>query len=79
MVQNANIIYCFKCGGVVEVSPNFNTILISNINWCRCQKEAKSIPIGWECPRCHQIHSPFSLVCDCPPQVTIKNTNDTRT
>lgn len=21
---------------------------------------------GWECPRCHKIHSPFSTVCDCP-------------
>jgi len=23
--------------------------------------------IGWECPRCFKIHSPFSLTCDCPP------------
>lgn len=24
--------------------------------------------IGWECPRCFKIHSPFSQTCDCPPR-----------
>lgn len=23
---------------------------------------------GWECPRCGKIHSPYSLMCDCPPR-----------
>lgn len=23
--------------------------------------------IGWECPRCQTIHSPFVLACGCPP------------
>lgn len=23
--------------------------------------------MGWECPRCHKVNSPFVLTCDCPP------------
>lgn len=23
--------------------------------------------IGWECPRCRMIHSPYSTHCFCPP------------
>jgi phage FluMu protein Com len=23
--------------------------------------------MGWECPRCHKIHAPFIISCDCPP------------
>lgn len=22
---------------------------------------------GWACPRCGKVHSPYSVVCDCPP------------
>lgn len=22
---------------------------------------------GWECPRCHRIHSPLNMSCDCQP------------
>jgi hypothetical protein len=24
---------------------------------------------GWECPRCHKIHSPFISSCDCVPPI----------
>ena len=23
--------------------------------------------MGWACPRCGKIHSPYSVTCDCPP------------
>lgn len=26
--------------------------------------------LGWECPRCHAIHSPESTRCLCPPRTT---------
>lgn len=22
---------------------------------------------GWACPRCGKVHSPYSVICDCPP------------
>ena len=40
------------------------------------QEETKPIPsyfAPWECPRCHKIHSPVSLTCDCPIQTTINS------
>lgn len=24
--------------------------------------------MGWECPRCHKIHSPYVQECDCAPK-----------
>lgn len=30
--------------------------------------------MGWECPRCHKIHSPFIPACDCPPQIITSST-----
>jgi hypothetical protein len=29
---------------------------------------------GWECPRCHAIHSYLKLSCDCPPLITTSAT-----
>jgi len=30
---------------------------------------------GWECPRCHKIHSWLHMECDCPPKVMTATTN----
>ena len=61
-------VYCTKCGGMVSFEGAWG----GTINWCTCPKESVK---GWECPRCHQIHSPHSAVCNCPPQLTTRNTN----
>lgn len=34
----------------------------------------KSTAQSWECHRCHKIHSPYSLTCDCNIGVTSANT-----
>lgn len=31
---------------------------------------------GWECPRCHTIHSYLKMSCDCPPLITTSTTYD---
>lgn len=49
--------WCSKCGGLVEGWGNENTA------FCTCQK----VQTGWECPKCHNIHSPTVLKCDCSP------------
>jgi len=33
------------------------------------EKEDKPQSGGWECPRCHKIHSWLEMSCDCPPKV----------
>jgi len=51
------------------------------INGCRMTgdiecglNEPESSLMGWECPRCHKIHSPFIPACDCPPQTITSST-----
>ena len=29
--------------------------------------KAETHLMGWECPRCHKIHSPFVTECSCAP------------
>lgn len=44
-------------------------------NRCMMQQyPPKPIQYGWECPRCHKIHSPYSLTCDCQPATLSGNT-----
>ena len=53
-------VYCGICGGYIFGElPD-----ITSVNPCICPKPRLR---GWECPRCHKIHSPFSLTCDCAP------------
>lgn len=46
----------------------------------KLKKKKKEAPplMGWECPRCHKVNSPFVLGCDCPP-FTFTITADTVT
>jgi len=32
---------------------------------------------GWECPRCHMVHSPFVQQCWCPPSTWVLSSGDT--
>jgi hypothetical protein len=34
--------------------------------WCHRQ-------VGWECPRCHKIHSPWVDGCDCKPDHILRS------
>lgn len=63
---------CSKCGGLM-----YGQIERTNDFWCKCPefwgtspKEEQPHLQGWECPRCHKIHSPFVYTCDCLPSVT---------
>ena len=43
------------------------------------EQEEKTKSGGWECPRCHKIHSWLSMECDCPPSTTTSTTYDSTT
>lgn len=33
----------------------------------KCGLYELTLPLlGWECPRCHKINSPFIFTCNCP-------------
>lgn len=57
--------YCDRCGGFVR-----GLIDMGIPRKCICH----IVPIGWECPRCHKVHSPYSLVCDCPRMTVVSPT-----
>lgn len=61
-----NAIYCQKCLGLIEPNEGYTG------HYCACKKDNKHI--GWECPRCHKIHSPYSMTCDCLPIGINQNT-----
>ena len=62
-------IRCPKCGGVISGYSE----VTSDFMGCRCPPEPTLM--GWECPRCHRIHSPFVSECYCAPLIitTISN------
>ena len=37
------------------------------------QKKTEATPMltGWICPRCGKVHSPFSMQCDCQPEIRV--------
>jgi hypothetical protein len=62
---------CTKCDGILwgysQHTGDFT---------CICPPEQPHF-MGWECPRCHKIHNPWNLVCDCPPNIITKTTYNT--
>lgn len=61
--------YCKTCGGFLF------GVYCGNSRICTCKKAAA----GWECPRCHKIHSPYSTTCDCHIGLTSSSTTLTST
>ncbi len=56
-----NDLICANCGGYIKKeSPTAGFV---ELKFCNCQK----INSSWECLRCHTIHSPYKLSCDCKP------------
>lgn len=68
-------IRCSKCGGVISGYYE-NT---ADFMGCRCLPEPEPIAplMGWECPRCHKIHSPFVTECSCMPFIITSISNPT--
>ena len=62
---------CYKCGSPIQTAD----ICYAQTGLCyRCKRiqDAICIPFkpvqtGWECPRCHAIHSPDVKRCFCVP------------
>ena len=60
---------CYKCGSESTTSD----INFMHTGLCqRCKQEDeeaewKPDQVGWECPRCHAIHSPDVKRCFCVP------------
>ena len=62
-------IICANCGGYIKKeSPTAGFV---ELKFCNCPKGNLG---AWECPRCHKIHSPCKLSCDCMPTTTNANT-----
>jgi len=71
----SSAIFCGKCGGIIYADKDYWT---KDLKPCSCFKEPEKLInlIGWECPRCHTIHSPFIQSCDCSsPYVTSTDIN----
>ena len=61
-------LYCEKCGGLISADKDYP--ISNNSKICSCKSHNSDNHLqGWECPRCKKIHSPYSLECDCFPQV----------
>ncbi len=57
----------------MKICPNTNkscemTGCSNNISFCQ-YPNGVGYTMGWECPRCHKIHSPFATHCECPPHI----------
>ena len=64
----ANTLVCTRCNGVISGQ------LRSTIDfYCKCPIGApQHNPLqGWECPRCHRMHSPYVTECWCPPAIRV--------
>jgi transcription initiation factor IIE alpha subunit len=53
----------YVVGSDVEYSIDQNGFAI--INKCETIAEIHNVNMGWICPRCNKVNSPFSLNCDC--------------
>ena len=69
--------FCTKCGKQL-----WHDNSTTNAEFCKCPidikfdiKPIQPIPmLGWMCPRCKTVHSPFRSSCDCSPDtVTVNN------
>ena len=58
--MNTSNVYCDKCGKLISGTPTG-----TGQQYCDCKSQT---PVGWICPRCHKVHSPYSMTCDCLPQ-----------
>ena len=60
---------CYQCGSPITTAD----VRYSQTGLCdRCKRMGDAIlrptiPQGWECPRCHAIHSPDVKRCFCVP------------
>ena len=68
-ITHTNInIYCKKCGGILS-----GFIPSTGDKLCNCPVDievpTKTHLQGWECPRCHRIHSSYTTQCWCPPAI----------
>lgn len=65
---------CIQCGSELATGDIGQTCTL-----CKMKNEGQRAYLqGWECPRCHKIHSPFITTCDCPPNVVTKTSYDTK-
>ncbi len=65
--------YCNKCGGLLWGIPH-----TTDVRLCNCRDDIQTMQ-GWECPRCHKIHSPFVSTCDCLPAIYTFSTINEKT
>ena len=62
---------CVQCGRELGITnDDFINGICGN---CRFKEYTEPLQ-GWICPRCGQVHSPFSLVCGCSPPTISSNT-----
>ena len=50
---------------------------IDDLKMGKPQSDKGAYLFGWICPRCQKVHSPFSLICDCPPHYIVSTGSTT--
>src|SRR5262245_47612425 len=79
-MEDANLtpnVYCRKCGGILVGSIQITSDFFCQGHSANNNSIEHTPPFGWECPRCHTIHSPFKMSCDCAPPVVSKSSGET--